>query len=147
MSETRNDWLEQIVGVRMSVDNEFADRIAQSQFSSPQWELIMTAAEFEIQNPDDPEVANIVPDTSKLPQIMDDVQSMDEMSQYGTPAGSSSQSGFLSSLKSMIGLGNSSGNADREAAEQLLDEYANRLQSRLEEQGRWEEVCKKANTN
>ncbi|WP_049921357.1 DUF5799 family protein [Halopiger djelfimassiliensis] len=141
-------WTDRIVGERMTVDQEFSSRIASSEFSSQQWSLIMTATEFEIERPTDPEKARIVANTEKVDQIipeLEDVQS--GMGAMGGPAGgvgdSGSSGGIVDSIKGALGMGGDGGD-DHEnqlaAAERLTQEYAEELQSHLESKGRWESV-------
>lgn len=150
-----NSWTDRIVGARMAVDQEFSSRIQGSEFSSQQWGLIMTATEFEIEQPDDPEEAKIVANTEKVGQIipeLDNIQSqMGAMG--GQPGGSQSGSGtsgggLVDSIKGALGLGGggsgSSHEKQRKAAEQLTQEYADELQSHLESSGRWESVRRAA---
>ena len=155
----REPWMDRVVSDRMAVDQEFSQRVNESRFSSQQWGLIMTAAEFEIRDPERPGDARLVADTSKLPQIMPELERIDAQAQApgagGTPGsggGSSSGSGggVLASIKSALGLGkDGSGSNDEElrAAETLVEEYADRLQTRLEEQGKWASVCEQADTD
>lgn len=146
-------WMDRIVGDRMAVDSEFTERIHESRFSSQQWGLIMTATEFEIRNPEDPERAELIADTEKLPQIMPELEKIDAQVQAaggmgggGGAAGGGSSGGFLDSIKGALGLGGGGGgnNEDRQAAEALTAEYADQLQSRLEEQGKWDSTCETA---
>ena len=148
-----SDWTDAIVGERMTVDREFNDRVAGSQFSSQEWGLIMTATEFEIENADDAEAAQVVADTSKLPAIMPELENVRDQvaAMGGAPQGGGGQSGggsggFLDSVKNALGLGGGgSGDAganDEElaAAEQLVQEYADELQAHLEDVGKFEQV-------
>ncbi|MDS0475617.1 DUF5799 family protein [Natrinema sp. 1APR25-10V2] len=148
MSDT--SWTDRIVGDRMTVDQEFAARIQESQFSNQQWSLIMTATEFEIEHPDDPERAQIVANTDNLEGIipeLDNVQSgMGAMG--GQPGGgatdsSASSGGVFDSIMGALGIGGGGGSDEKaqlEAAERLTQEYATELQSHLESKGRWESV-------
>ncbi|MDL5360907.1 DUF5799 family protein [Halalkalicoccus sp. NIPERK01] len=141
-------WMDRIVGDRMAVDREFTERVNQSRFSSQQWGLIMTAAEFEIRDPEDPERAELIADTEKLPQIMPELEKID--AQVGAASGMGgggsvdSSGGLFDSIRGALGLGGSAGGDDEErrAAEALVSEYADRLQGRLEEQGKWESTCR-----
>ncbi|MBP1921107.1 hypothetical protein J2751_000090 [Halorubrum alkaliphilum] len=147
-----SEWTDAIVGERMAVDNRFNDRVASSRFSSQEWGLIMTATEFEIEHSDDPENARIVADTSNLPAIMPELKNVrDQVSAMGgTPGGggdggSGGSGGVLDSIKGALGLGGSGGGAapsdeEVEAAERLVQEYADELQAHLEEVGKWEQV-------
>jgi len=49
-----DDWTDRIAGERMAVDKQFADRVEGSSFSNQQWGLVMTAVEFEIEEPASP---------------------------------------------------------------------------------------------
>lgn len=142
---SRQPWMDRIVGDRMAVDREFTERVNDSRFSSQQWGLIMTATEFEIRDPGDPERAELVANTEKLPQIMPELEKIDAQVQAaggagGTSGGSSGSGGVLDSIKGVLGLGSGSGanDEDLQAAESLTAEYAERLQERLEEQGKWD---------
>jgi hypothetical protein len=152
-----SEWTDAIVGERMTVDNEFNDRVMASRFSSQEWGLIMTAAEFEIENSEDPEAARIVADTSNLPAIMPELENVRSqvaaMGGGGGPGGAGGGSGgpgggagggILDSIKDALGLGGSGGGGasdeELEAAERLLEEYAEELQAHLESVGKWEQV-------
>ena len=138
------DWTDQIVGDRMAVDQEFASRVGQSRFSRQQWGLIMTAVEFEIERPDDPERARIVADTSKLEHILPELDQVDrQMAAMGGAGGSpgGSSGGFVSSIKGLLGLDDGGEDDEqRAAAEALAQEYATELQAHLEAEGRWEQI-------
>jgi len=147
MSDT--PWTDRIVGERMTVDQAFAKRIQQSQFSNQQWSLIMTATEFEIEHPDDPERAQIVANTDKLEGIipeLENIQSgMGAMGGHGAGNSDSNASsgGLLDTIMGALGVGDDGGDdqrEQREAAERLTQEYAAELQSHLESKSRWETV-------
>ncbi|RKD97996.1 DUF5799 family protein [Halopiger aswanensis] len=145
------DWTDRIVGARMTLDQEFSSRIAESRFSNQQWSLIMTATELEIEHADDPERARIVANTDKVDQIMPELENVDAgMGAMGGPgagggggnAGGSS-GGLVDSIKGALGLGGDGGgghDAKREAAERLTQEYADELQSKLESNGKWDSI-------
>lgn len=144
-----NSWTDRIVGERMTVDQEFSSRITNSRFSSQEWSLIMTATEFEIENPDDPENARIVANTEKIDQILPELENI--RSQVGAMGGQTHDSGgaggsggIVDSIKGALGMGGGSGggsyDAEREAAETLTQEYADELQAKLESSGRWDSV-------
>jgi len=145
-----SEWTDAIVGERMTVDNQFTERVAASRFSSQEWGLIMTATEFEIENADDPEDARVVADTSSLPAIMPELENLrSQMAGMGGAPGSAeggdSGGGLVDSIKGALGLGGgggSGGASDEEldAAERLVQEYADELQAHLEEVGKWEQV-------
>ncbi|MFC5278727.1 DUF5799 family protein [Halorubrum rubrum] len=149
-----SEWTDAIVGERMTVDTEFNDRVMASRFSSQEWGLIMTAAEFEIENSEDPEAARIVADTSNLPAIMPELENVRSqvaaIGGGGGPDGASRGSGgtgdgILDSIKGALGLGGSGGSGgttdeELEAAERLLEEYAEELQAHLEQVGKWDQV-------
>ncbi|WP_128905589.1 DUF5799 family protein [Halorubrum amylolyticum] len=148
-----SEWTDAIVGERMTVDNQFTDRVSGSRFSSQEWGLIMTATEFEIEDADDPEDARIVADTSSLPAIMPELENVRSQvaAMGGAPGGSGgggsggSGGGLVDSIKGALGLGGGGGtngpsDEELDAAERLVQEYADQLQAHLEEVGRWEQV-------
>ncbi|ELZ35893.1 hypothetical protein C470_03349 [Halorubrum distributum JCM 13561] len=146
-----SEWTDAIVGERMTVDNQFNERVAASRFSSQEWGLIMTATEFEIANADDPEAARVVADTSSLPAIMPELENLRSQmaGMGGAPGGSGdtggSGGGVVDSIKGALGLGGGGGSGgpsdeELEAAERLVQEYADELQAHLEEVGKWEQV-------
>ncbi|MFA9502706.1 DUF5799 family protein [Natrinema thermotolerans] len=144
-----NPWTDRIVGERMTVDQEFSARIEESQFSNQQWSLIMTATEFEIEHPDEPDRARIVADTDKLDGVIPELENVQAgmgamAGGPGGPGGSdSSGGGIVDSIMGALGMGGDDGSAEaeqRKAAERLTQEYADELQSHLESKGRWESV-------
>ncbi|MFB6069009.1 MAG: DUF5799 family protein [Halobacterium sp.] len=145
-----DDWQDRIVGARMAVDQEFADRVQASTLSRPQWGLVMTAVEFELENPGDPENARIVADTSKLEHVLPEMANVDDqMDQMAGRGGSdsSSGSGVVGGIKDALGLGGSDEDDNEELAEEsarLAQAYADDLQAHLEREGRFEEVCRAA---
>jgi hypothetical protein len=145
-----SDWTDRIAGERMAVDQRFNEQVKASSFSSQQWGLVMTAVEFEIENPDDPGAARIIADTSKLSSVMPEMERVANQGPMGGPGGDSGGSGggggLLSGVKDALGLGGSSGGnkQQEEEAARLAQEYAEQLQEKLESNGRWEAVCKQA---
>ena len=147
MSDSASDWTDMVVAERMQVDQAFNEKVAASHFTSQQWNLVMTAVEFEIENPDDPEDARIVPDTSKVETILPELErvknqrSMASAGGAGDPGGSGG-SGLLGGIKDALGLGGGD-EGDREqlaAAEEMAQMYADDLQAKLETAGKWERV-------
>ncbi len=141
------DWTDSIVGDRMTVDREFNDRVENSEFTSQEWGLIMTATELDIEHADDPDRARIVADTEKLPQIMPELENVrSQMSQMGGAPGNDaggSGGGIVDSLKGALGLGGGGDGVDQDrvdAAEKLTQAYADALQSHLESKNKWEQV-------
>lgn len=141
---TERAWHDLIVGDRMAVDQEFAQQVSDSQFSRQEWGLIMTAVEFDIEHPEDPERARLVADTSKVADIMPEVERAARMQRQ--QMGGSSGGGFVDSLKDALGFGGGRGvrgGVDQEkvsAAVSLVESYTAELQTHLERQGRWEET-------
>lgn len=133
----------------MQVDQRFADRVNNSRFSNQQWGLIMTAAEFDIQNPADPEEATMVADTEKLEHVIPELDNIPEG--MGAPSGGGQSgrrdtSGLLGKLTGLFAGGDDGGGeAEQEvAARKLVEEYATELERYLHEEGRWEELCASA---
>jgi hypothetical protein len=148
MSDT--PWTDRIVGERMTVDQEFAARIEESQFSNQQWSLIMTATEFEIEDPADPDRARIVANTDKIGGILPELENvqagMGAMAGPGADGGGSS-GGIVDTIMGALGMNDAGGPSEEEqrrAAERLTQEYADELQSHLESTGRWETVRRDA---
>ena len=144
MSES--DWTDRIVGERMQVDQEFNEKVAASNFSNQQWGLIMTAVEFEIENPDDPESARLVANTSKVESIVPELENIDQRTGMAAQGGggSGSSGGLLDGVKNALGLGGGGGGVDREqlaAAEEMAQLYAGDLQDKLQSRGKWDEIC------
>ena len=140
-------WTDKLAGARMQVDQQFNDRVLNSQFSNQQWGLIMTAVEFEIENPEDPEQARLIANTEKIDQILPELDKVDQgMGGMAGGGSDSSDGGLLDSLGNLLpggGGGGSSGVDEKrkQAAVALTDEYASELQQYLEKQGRWTAIC------
>jgi hypothetical protein len=132
-------WQDRIVGDRMTVDQEFTERVESSQFSRQQWGLIMTAVEFEIHHSAD--AARLVANTEKLPHVMGELDDIDART---NPMGGSDDSGgggVIDSLRGLFGGGGGDGAGEQlAAAERLAEEYAERLQTHLEKQEKWDEI-------
>lgn len=148
------EWTNRVVGERMSVDQEFTDRVVASEFSSQEWSLIMSAVQFTIEEPEDPSAARVVvdPEATNLEAIMPELENIQEqMGALGGAGGGESDvggdggGGFFDGVKRALGLGEDSVSTDygqrAAAAESLANEYGQELQSHLEGKGRWEEVC------
>ncbi len=137
-----SDWNDHVVGDRMAVDQEFSGRVQESSFSSQEWGLIMTATEFEIQDPGT-ERAQIVANTENLPQMMPELENVRKQMPTGGGNGQQGSSGgVLDNLKDAIGLGGGD-DVDQErleAARRLTQEYADKFQAHLEERGKWDRV-------
>lgn len=142
-----DDWTDKLVGARMQVDQRFQETIERSQFSSQEWGLIMTAVEFELEHPDDPERAKLVARTEQLSEVMPQLDTIQEQmgspAQPGTPGGSGG-SGILDRLRNLFdGSGDTDSGSTEErltAAESLVDQYAAELQDYLVERDRWKEI-------
>ncbi|MFB6102751.1 MAG: DUF5799 family protein [Haloplanus sp.] len=141
-----SNWTDRIVSDRMAVDREFNDRVRASEFTNQEWGLIMTAVEFEIEHADDPERARIVPDTENLPQIIPELEKvrgqMGPAGGQGGQSGSDSDSGtgVVDAIRGALGIGGSKEAEKLDAAEQLVGEYADALQQRLEDRDKWDDV-------
>ncbi|PSP32322.1 hypothetical protein BRC64_06970 [Halobacteriales archaeon QH_10_67_22] len=149
MSE--RDWNDLIVGERMQVDQEFNEKVRASNFNRQQWGLIMTAVEFEVENPGDPEGARLVADTSKVESVLPELERMENRGggavSAGGGGGGSGSGGLLGGLRDALGLGGDSGNREQlAAAEELAQMYAHDLQQKLQSRGKWERVRDAAGT-
>lgn len=140
MADGNRAWLDRVAGLRMEFDSEFSEVVADSPFTNQQWGLIMTAAEFRIQTPEDPEAAELLPVTEKLPAIMDQVEQLDE-GMGGLGGGRrGAGGGIVDSVRDRLGIGDGDDELV-EAAEAMLAQYADGFQERLVAEGRWDEVC------
>ena len=146
-------WTDRIVGERMTVDQEFNDEVVASEFSNQEWDLIMSAVEFEIRNPETPEEARIVANDEKIEAIVPELANIRDQMQAmgGAPGGGGgrgntrSGGGLFDSVKNVLGM---SGDSDEqreqeriEAASALATRYGEELQAHLEAKGRWHEIC------
>jgi hypothetical protein len=146
-----DQWRDRIVGDRMTVDQEFTDRVAESTFTRQQWGLIMTAVQFDVEDPGDDEDARLVADTTDLPAVIPELDKMERGPPgVGGPGGSGAGGGgggIFGGLKDALGIGDGSeddaDDVDQEllaAAERLTQEYADELQAHLEERGKWADI-------
>lgn len=137
-----SDWNDHVVGDRMTVDQEFSERVQASDFTSQEWGLIMTATEFEIDDPGTDD-AQIVANTENLPQMMPELENVRrQMPGRGGDAQGDSLSGVIGNLKDALGL-DGSNDVDEERlreARNLTREYAEQFQQHLEKRGKWERV-------
>jgi len=133
-----------IAGARMQVDQQFQQRVIDSEFSNQQWGLIMTAVQFEIESAETPEEAEIVANTEQVHHIIPELDNIPD-GMGGPPQANTSGGGggLLGRVRSLFGGGDGGSSSDqREAtAVALVEEYAVELQDFLEQQGRWEEIC------
>lgn len=141
------DWESKIAGIRMVVDQEFADRVQASSLSSQQWNVVMMAVSFEIEHPGTPADARLVADTSKVPNVMEEIERIGEQAPPGGAGGDDGDDGgIIGGVLATLGLGGDGTSNDevRSEATRLADEYAEQLQAKLVERGRWESVCEQA---
>lgn len=135
-------WTDAIIGERMAVDGQFSDRVAASEFTNAEWELIMTATDLDMEHPDDPDAARIVADTDDVETIIPELDAIraQTAAMAGQPGGGSRDStggGVVESIMSALGFGTESADdevdqAKLAAAEKLTQEYAEALQTHLE---------------
>jgi hypothetical protein len=144
-----NDWTDMLAAERMRVDRKFEDQLEASSFSRQQWGLVMTAVEFRIDGPEEPENATLRADTSKLSSVMSEIKNLGERGggmgspSGGVAAGSGDGGGFLSKITGLFS-GGGGGGALQNEAEELAAEYAEKLQAHLEKRGRWQSICEQA---
>ncbi|MFC7072118.1 DUF5799 family protein [Halovenus rubra] len=146
-----NQWRDRLAGARMQVDKRFDDRIRTSEFTNQQWGLIMTAVEFDIDNPEQPESAELVAKTDQVEHIIPELDNVPQ-GMGGAPMGQQqsqggSGDGLLGKIRGFLGGNDDSGQSDEEtlqAASALVGEYADELQQFLEEEGQWTSLCESA---
>jgi hypothetical protein len=140
------EWTDHLAGARMQVDQQFHERVRGSRFSNQEWGLIMTAVEWEVRNPEDPEAAELVANTSQVAEIIPELDRIhDQMGAAGPMGGGGSSGGLGDRVRSLFGslTGNGSGATDEERiadAESLVQDYARELQAFLEKRERWEDI-------
>ena len=141
-----SQWQERIAGARMQVDQQFNDRVLNSQFTNQEWGLIMTAVEFDIENPENPDDAELVAKTENIKHVVPELSKIQQQQGMAGQGSQSGGSGILGSIRNLLtGTDASGSDAETiEAATALVDEYAVELQQFLEEQGRWEDICDSA---
>jgi hypothetical protein len=142
-----DNWADMLAGARMQVDQQFQERLEQSDFTNQEWGLVMTAVEFEVLNADDPEEAQLVADREKIRQIIPELDSIQrEMGGAARPVESNPDgSGMFGRIKQYLGFlsDDTSDETDQErlaTAKVLVDEYTEQLEAYLRERGRWEEI-------
>lgn len=137
------NWTDRIVGARMAVDREFNDHLRGADLSRQEWGLVMTAVEFQIENPENPDDARLFGDTSQLPAILPEMERVANMNAMSGAPQQDDSGGVLGSIKDRLGFGGSSGVSDEtvDEAERLVGVYTEELQTYLVEHGRWHEVC------
>ena len=136
-------WTDRIVGDRMALDQEFATEVEHSQFTRQEWGLVMTAVELDIERPADPERARLVADTENLPHVLPELENVRErMNAMGGGGGSAGErGGIVDSVRRALGLDDDGVDEEQlAAAEDLTGRYAKRLQARLEDRGKWDEI-------
>jgi hypothetical protein len=144
------EWTDKLARARIQVDKEFHEAIERSQFTEQEWGLVMTAVEWRVANPTDPDHAKLVAETDNvediLPQltrIRRDVQTAaagpDAARQRSLAEGFS---GWINGFVEMLSRAVSGGSTDSrvEAADALAAEYAERVQDYLERRGRWDDI-------
>ncbi|MFB6137277.1 MAG: DUF5799 family protein [Halobacteriaceae archaeon] len=168
-----SDWRDRLAGHRMAVDREFDERVRESALSNGQWGLVMTAVSFEVDG-DDPDTAELVADTADLEHVLPEMQRRDGGRGFpgggagpdaggpapdaaaggdasgGRGADDGSGGGFLDRVMESIGIGGDGGDGEaalEAEAERLAAAYADRLQTRLETAGAWEDVVRAASTS
>lgn len=142
-----NNWTDRLAGARMRVDQQFQDRLAESEFTNQEWGLIMTAVEFEVEYADDPERARLIANKEKIEEIIPELQNIQhEMGGSprpvdSAPTGDGIFGRFKQYLHQLRPEKPAQNDSERVAEARLLvDEYAHDLQTFLEKRGRWEEI-------
>jgi len=137
---TVTDWRDRIAPHRMAADREFAERVRESDLDRQQWDLAMTAVEFEVAHPSDPEAATLVADTSNLDAVLPELARSTRRPGH-PPEGDGG--GLLDGIRSLVERDDAAGDR-RETVERLATAYAAVLEDELREAGEWERVCRAA---
>lgn len=143
-SMSERSWKNLIMDDRMTIDQEFAPRIQASPLSQQQWELILVAAEFKVEHPENPEEASIVADTSGFPQITPHLDQLPDWTGQGETT--SGVRGFLDTIRGLVDFRREEDIKEEtlREGESLAQDYADALESHLRERGKWEKVCEEA---
>ena len=138
-----NRWTDYLAGARMQVDQQFSEQVRASEFTNQQWGLIMTAVEFDIEHPADPDQAELVANTDDVEAIIPELDAIEQQTVGGTAPGGSGGSGesLLGRIRSYFGGGSDGDDDQYREAVALVDEYTTQLQALLREEGRWQELC------
>lgn len=137
-------WRDRIVGDRMRVDEEFAGTVSNSGFSRPEWGMIMTAVEFEVEG--EGESARLVADTSHVDEVLPELKKVADQMGPGPADRSGSalsellEGGLANTIRSSLGLKTGVDPERREEAIRLVEQYVGALQRQLEESGKWERI-------
>lgn len=134
------EWERLIIWDRIAVDQQFAGRVEHSQFTTEQWELIMTAVELTIESPEG--TPRLVADTTELPEVIPYLKSLPAQS----PNAGTDSFGFLSSIRSLFSPSGTPSRGARDDdvladATALANEYAQVLQSHLEATDKWDDIA------
>ncbi|MFB6121251.1 MAG: DUF5799 family protein [Halobacteriaceae archaeon] len=131
-----SDWQDRLASHRLRADREFEERVRDAELSRRQWDLAMTAVTFRVENPDDPDEAELVADTSNLDDV---VSEMHAVGQADNEGGS-----VLDDVKSALGLGDDGEDPLKREAERLVVDYADELEEILERENAWEDIRRAA---
>lgn len=141
---TDTPWRDQLAGHRMQVDGEFESRVRESELTKAEWNLVMTAVEFEVEG--EGETASLVANTNKVSSVVPEFENLSRGGLGGAPAEGDATGGLFDSVKETFGLGDAGGDEKLQVATALAEEYAEELQAHLERQGRWESIRRAANS-
>lgn len=134
---------ELLFGHRMNADKAFSEQVAHSEFSRGEWELIMSVISFEIDDPQDPENASLLPVVDELDRALQAAKEVPGANDpYSREGGSSG--GVIDRITGLFG-GESKTTGDRRGeAEALVGEYAQVLEAQLKEQAAWATLCEES---
>jgi len=146
-----DDWTDRLAGARMQVDKQYQDTLEASSFTSQEWGLVMTAVDWEIDDPENPEEATLVADTSKLPDIIPELEQIQsDMGGAQRPVADGPDTGGLLGrvrqyVRSLSSHTSGEPTEKRLAdAKELVEGYTLELQQFLEERGQWADICQAA---
>lgn len=132
---------DRLIGYRMRADQSFADRVHASAFTTAEWELLMSVVSFEIDDPSDPDSAELVPELSDIDDALAATDELPDAAPYqsGTPGGPAG--GFLGALRDRFGLDDRGAVDRREEAAALIREYTAFLEGLIRDDGAWSSLC------
>lgn len=129
-----------LFGYRMQADSEFASHLAESTFTTAEWDIIMSVVSFELENPHAPANATLVPETEDLATAIAATETIPEHRTQREHTEEPNRGGLLAGLVRRFGRGSSARKRTADA-ERLLEAYATQLEETIKSLDGWHELC------
>ena len=148
------EWTDKMARARIQVDKEFYESIERSQFTEQEWGLIMRATDWRVANAEDPEHARLVAETDRVAEILPQLSRIRQDVQTAAAGPEAARqrtlaegfSGWINGFVEMLSRAVTGGSRDSRVddAQDLADQYAERVQAYLERRGKWDDVRRAA---